>query len=138
MERPVADEPSLDEPSLDDDLAELMAISRRLATTTDSGERVSLLNRQRELRIRWATGHEIQSTERLREVEKALLAKLSVLLDRHFHIASTGNGSGDGGGLDPLATLQHNRWVDETHGRADLEEQLRDIRAELRRRETES
>ncbi len=133
MERPTADEPSLD-----DDLAELMAISQRLAASTDNDERVSLRHRQRELRTRWASGHEIQSTERLLELENALLAQRSDVLDRHFHIASTGNGSGEGGGLDPLATIEHNRWVDETHGRADLEEQLRDIRAELRRRQSQT
>ncbi len=130
--------PTVDEPSLDDDLAELMAISQRLADSPDNDERVSLRHRQHELRSRWASGHEIQSTERLLELEKALLAQRSDVLDRHFHIASTGNSSGDGGGLDPLATIEHNRWVDETHGRADLEEQLRDIRTELRRRGAES
>ena len=76
------------------------------------------------------------ATERLAELEKALVAQRKEVLSRRLDIASTGNGSGDGGGLDPLATMEHNQMVDETHGRKAIEQQLTDVRIEIHRRRT--
>lgn len=129
MGRPVGDEPSIG-----DDLSELMAIQRRLDRPTSVDERITLRDRQRELRSRWVPDFRSSSTEWLIDLGKALAAQRQDVLDRRLDIASTGNGSGEGGGLDPLATMEHNRSVDETHGRADVEERLRKVRSEIRRR----
>lgn len=128
------DGPDGDEPSIGDDLSELLAIRRRLDTRISVDEQVSLRARQRELRSRWVPDFRSSSVERLVRLEKALEAQRQDVLDRRLDIASTGNGSGEGGGLDPVATMQHNRWVDETHGRAAIEEQLRKVRSEIHRR----
>ncbi len=114
-----------------------MAISRRLNETDDLNERISLRDRQRELRTRWA-GDDIntQTTKRLSNLENALSMQLADVLDRRLDVGSTGNGS-DNGGLDPLATMQHNRSVDELSGRAEIERQLLEVRSELRLRKAE-
>ena len=123
-----------DNPSLDDDLLELQEIRRRLDEVVDVAERVSLTDRQRELRRRWAGSHESVSTARLQELEKALSAQRAEVFERHLNVGAVAAASGYGGGLDPLQTIQHNRAVDETHGLAAIEQQLGSVRSELRKR----
>lgn len=124
-----------DDASLDDDLVELQAIRRRLDEVDDVGERVSLRDRQRELRRRWAGGFESVPTARLHELENALSSQRDEVFDRHLNAGAVAAASGYGGGLDPLQTIQHNRHVDETHGLAAIEQQLTNVRSELRRRQ---
>ena len=121
--------------SLDDDLAELLEIRLHL-DGANSAERIRLRERQRELRSRWSSGYGDMATDRLAALEKALVAQRQEVLNRHLDIASTGNKGGDGGGLDPLATMEHNQMVDETHGRKVIEQQLIDVRIEIHRRRT--
>lgn len=60
--------------------------------------------------------------------------RLNDLGDRRLNISFAAHGIGGGGGLDPVATMEHNRRLDREGGRADLERELAVLNEEVKQR----
>lgn len=116
-------------------LAELVAIRDELGSTDDLARRIVLTERRNQIRARWAQGLGDLSLDQLSQMESTLCAQRDDVMSRWFDIASAGVGSGDGGGIDPLIRMQHKRCVNEEFGMADIEGELRNVKAEINRRQ---
>lgn len=122
-----------DDRVLDHDLAELVRIKEQLPHASVE-QRIKLLERQREIRTHWAGRYRDATDEQLLQMERRLVTEREELMDRHLNTGAVAGDTFAGGGLDALTTMKHNRMVDETHGRADIESELREVRAEMARR----
>ncbi len=127
-----------EQPDVDDRFAELVQIRQQLDTTEDLAERVSLIERQRELQSQ-LKGHDLsgRSTSELQALEQALVKRRESLLERRMDMGAVGRGGSWNEGLDPAATMAHNRAVDEASGLAQVDQELAAVRAELNVRSSE-
>lgn len=119
-------------------VAELLEVSTELDRTADARERSALRDRLHELRAEAAAvrGSEpsTMSDDALRTRITACRRLLADLGAARFDVSAIGGATGLGGGLDPMQTAEHNRRIDTTGGRADLERELLALLDELARR----
>lgn len=123
---------------LDEVFAEMASTSKALQDASVATERVRLRERLTSLRAEAAElrGPRIEglTDEALAGEIARYRRELDALRAGRLDTSMIGGASGLGGGLDPTATAQHNRTVDEAGGRAGLEGRLASLLDEQRRR----
>ncbi len=136
----MCDDPDMAQRSIDEILGDLLAVTNELAETSDADRTFQLTLRRNELRREAAEARGDPLEQLSDEALRGRIHRCERLLDEAEEArmnpgsASLGGGGMGGGGLDPLLTIEHNQRVDRQLGRAEVERELRALRAEQARR----
>jgi hypothetical protein len=129
--------------SIDEILGDMLEVTNELAEATDTDRTFELTLRRNELRREAAEARGDPFEQLSDEALRGRIRRCEQILDEAEEArmnpgaAGLGGGGMGGGGLDPLLTIEHNQRVDRQIGRAEIEQELRVLRAQQARRTAE-
>lgn len=136
------------EPSRSDEEAfdalwdEFAEVDRLLQETDNPRERLGLEKKKEALRIELATlGDAVvppKSAQQVRDELQSWERRLAILFDKRINVTTQSSGDGASPGGSGVGALQINEAIDSNLGRAEIEQNIRRLRAELAKAEAAS